>query len=479
MSARGALLGTVGGFAEEVMKTGLGPSHRHAVAGLVLDAVGNIVLGTRQPVAGIAHRVARLWGGSGSATVVGRPIGLPPTGAAFVNGTLAHCTDFDDTHLPSLLHPGAAVIPAVLAVAEVTGADGPESLDAMLLGIELCIRLGMAGFDEERRNSIYFDRGQHATSLCGAIASAVAVSALLSGDAATITSAGAIAASMSSGLIEANRTGGSVKQIHTGWAAHCGVAAAQLAAAGLTGPHTVLEGRFGFFTAFCGERSVPQVVTDDLGELWHADQVQIKRYPCNYFTHAGVDCALELRARGVRPADVAGIELGVPEPALRTIAEPRAAKITPVGGYAAAFSGPYTFAAALTGGGGLGVHLADFTDEAARRAEVVDLAARIGCSADAECTEVFPRRIGTRARVTLRDGRVEEVLRFNDRPGLTYGVTGAELNTKFALNCEVFGAERSALVSAEIRALVSATSARSVMSLLRTEGKERECGGSD
>ncbi|MCK9921539.1 hypothetical protein MXD61_06485, partial [Frankia sp. AgPm24] len=84
MSARGALLGTVGGFAEEVMKTGLGPSHRHAVAGLVLDAVGNIVLGTRQPVAGIAHRVARLWGDSGSATVGGggRAAGPPPPPAA-------------------------------------------------------------------------------------------------------------------------------------------------------------------------------------------------------------------------------------------------------------------------------------------------------------------------------------------------------------------------------------------------------------
>jgi hypothetical protein len=36
-----------------------------------------------------------------------------------------------------------------------------------------------------------------------------------------------------------------VKRIHCGWAARCGVAAADLARHGLTGPPTVLEGRFG------------------------------------------------------------------------------------------------------------------------------------------------------------------------------------------------------------------------------------------
>ncbi|MGR6998917.1 MmgE/PrpD family protein [Yinghuangia aomiensis] len=51
------------------------------------------------------------------------------------------------------------------------------------------------------------------------------------------------------GLIEANRTGGSVNGIHCGWAAHSGVTAAALAAAGVTGPPTVLEGRPGFFNA--------------------------------------------------------------------------------------------------------------------------------------------------------------------------------------------------------------------------------------
>lgn len=460
------LIGEVAGFAAQVARTGLGADRRAAMAALVLDAVGNMVLGASRPVSAIAYGVARQWGDGGGATVVGRPDGMPPTGAAFVNGTLAHCADFDDTHLPSLLHPGASVIPAVLAAGEPIDAAGPRLLDAMALGVELCIRLGMAGYDHERRNSIFFDRGQHATSICGAIGAAVAVSTLLSGDAATIAAAGAIAASMGSGLIEANRSGGSVKQVHTGWAAHCGVAAAQLAAAGLTGPPTVLEGRFGFFQAFCGERARPEVVVDRLGEHWHAERVRIKPYPCNYFTHAGVECALELRARGVRADDVAAVELGVAQPALRTIAEPAAAKAAPATGYAAAFSGPYTVAAALVGGAGLGVHLADFTDEAVRRPEVRALAAKVVCGPDDECTAVFPNRLAARMWARLADGRTEEVFRFGDRPGPVHGLTADELALKFRLN-SVYLDGSGAVVRDEVSRLTGAASAGSVMASLR------------
>nr|WP_322749695.1 MULTISPECIES: hypothetical protein [unclassified Frankia] len=57
-----------------------------------------------------------------------------------------------------------------------------------------------------------------------------------------------------------------------------------------------------------------------------------KPYPCNHFTHAGVDAALRLGrggAQGLAPADVTAIELGVAKPVLRTIAEPPEAEARP------------------------------------------------------------------------------------------------------------------------------------------------------
>src|SRR5512132_4422187 len=121
------------------------------------------------------------------------------------------------------------------------------------------------GYDEELRNSVFFERGLHATSICGAVGAAVAVAMLQGQDEKGIAHAIGIAASMGAGLLEANRTGGTVKRMHCGWAAHSGVVAAELARAGLTGPPTVIEGRFGFLHAFCGDRADVAAVVDGLG----------------------------------------------------------------------------------------------------------------------------------------------------------------------------------------------------------------------
>ncbi|GGN33686.1 MmgE/PrpD family protein [Streptomyces fuscichromogenes] len=468
------LIEDVAAFAGHTARHGLPAKRRQATARAVLDTVGVMVLGSAQPVLHTVLAVTAQWGALPEATVIGSPERLPGASASFVNGTLAHCMDYDDTHLPSVLHPSASVVPAALAVAEAVGAGGPRLLDAVAVGTEVCIRLGMAGYDEERRNSVFFDRGQHATSICGAVGSAVAAAMVLSGEAAAIAAAGSIAASMSSGLIEANRTGGTVKRIQTGWAAHCGVTAAQLAVAGLTGPPTVLEGRFGFFRAFCGERAWPERVTAGLGDRWHTDRLHVKPYPSNHFTHTVIDAAIELRRRGVRPADVLAVELGVAEPVLRTIAEPAADKAAPRTGYAAAFSGPYAFAAALAGGGGLGVHTEDFGDAAVRRAHVLELAGRVRCHADPECTRIFPDQLPSRVTAHLTGGRTEQVSCLTNRGGPARPLTDAELDLKFSLNTGTcYDPADVAAISREIRRLATAPDVRPTMKLLRTH----HCGG--
>jgi 2-methylcitrate dehydratase PrpD len=76
----------------------------------------------------------------------------------------------------------------------------------------------------------------------------------------------------------------------------------------------------------------PDAVVRGLGTDWELPRVVFKPYPCNHFTHAGVDAALRLRTQGPAPADVTAIELGVAKPVLRTIAEPPEAKARPASG---------------------------------------------------------------------------------------------------------------------------------------------------
>lgn len=397
----------------------------------ILDVVGLCLAATRLPTSQAVLEYAISQGGAEQASAVGAKRLLPAAQAAFVNGVLAHSLDYDDTHLPSILHPSAAVVPAALAAGEAVGASGTDVVVAAAVGIEVCVRLGMAGYDRQAANSTFFERGQHATSICGGLGAAAAAAHVMGLDAEGIANAIGVAASMSSGIIEANRTGGTVKRLHCGWAAHAGVTAAELVSRGFTGPPTVLEGRFGFFQAWLSGQFDPDEITRDLGAVWSVPGIFFKPYPANHFTHAGIDAARRLRAAGVRPTDVDHALLEVAPPTVRTIGEPIESKRRPESGYHAQFSGPYTVAAALVGGGGLGLGLEDFTDEAAARPDVLDLMDRIDVAGDDGLLAIYPNQFPARLTVRLRDGSVlvEEVLVNRGGPGDP--LTEDELATKF------------------------------------------------
>jgi 2-methylcitrate dehydratase PrpD len=400
----------------------------------MLDALG---IALAASAAGLADGVTDLvvgTGGRAEASVVGTAGRYPAAQAALVNGTLVHGLDFDDTHLPSIIHPSASIVPAVLAVGEATGATGNDLVAAAAVGIEVTVRTGMGGYLPDGEN-VFFERGWHATSICGALGAAAAAGRLLGLDAAGIGHAIAIAASFSGGLLESNRSGGTVKRLHCGWAAHAGVNAAQLAARGYTGPASVLEGRFGFYEAYLGGRFDPEAVTAGLGERWELPGIFFKPYPANHYTHAGIDAALAIRERDHPALDrIVRIELGSSASALRTIGEPRAEKIAPRSGYHAQFSGPFTVATALVGGGGLGVWFDDFTDERARDERVLRLARLVETFVDPEADALFPRGFGAFVRVHLDDGRVLEERVMANRGGPERPLSEAELRHKYMLN---------------------------------------------
>ena len=203
----------LGEFVADTIDRGLHPARASDARMRILDTVGNALAAAPEEPVRIVRRVAEQQGGSGEAHIWGSVLRLPAASAALVNGTMAHALDFDDTHLPSVLHPSASVVPAVLAAAATAGASADRTLAAIAAGNEVTIRLGTAGYDAEVGNSLFFEKGLHATSICGTIGAAAACAVLFGGDAAVAAHAMGVAASMGAGLIEANRTGGSVKRI--------------------------------------------------------------------------------------------------------------------------------------------------------------------------------------------------------------------------------------------------------------------------
>ena len=421
------------GFAADLRYDALPDEVLASIRERMLDTIGLCLGAVPLDTSTMARRVASAWGGPRESTPIGSSVRLPAAAAAFVNGVLAHSLDFDDTHLPSVLHPSASLIPGVLAVAEQTGASLEEAIVAAAAGYEVCVRTGMAAYDVSLGNSVFFERGWHATSICGTLGVAVAAARLMGLDADGIAHALGIAVSMGSGVIEGNRAGGSVKRVHCGWAAHAGIVAAQCAREGITGPPTALEGRFGFYQAFCGGIASPDEIGRGLGESWCIPGIFYKPYPANHFTHAGIDAALALRTR-VRSEDVASVRIGVAAPTVRTIGEPRDQKTRPQSGYHAQFSGPFTFAAAFLGGGGLGVALSDFSDANAHDERYLSLSARVEIHADAECDAIFPNQFPAIVRLTTRAGQVFEERVLANRGGPARPLSRDELMIKFVDN---------------------------------------------
>ena len=472
------LLQEVSRFAAGVRDGNLQPVILRDARRRTTDIIGIALAASGMEPARIVGGVIEGWGGEEQAGVIGGRDRYPAASAALMNGTLAHSLDFDDTHLPSVLHPSAAVVPAALAAAEASGAKGRDLLAAIAAGDELVVRVGMAGYDPALGNSIFFEKGLHATSIAGTLGAALAAAMVYGLGEEEISHAVAISASMGAGIIEANRTGGTVKRIHCGWAAHAGVTAAELAARGLTGPPTAFEGRFGFMQAYLDDKADAEALTGELGKRWELLRIFFKPYPANHFTHAGIDAAITLREEGLDIEELEEIELGVASPVLRTIAQPEDEKARPKTGYAGQFSGPFTVATALVGGGGLGVCLEDFTEEAVEDPMKLDLASRVRCFADEECDSIFPNQFPAVLRVRLKNGEVLESRVSHNRGGPENPLSDQELEVKFRSNAgRALPAEQVEELHCALEVLGETDTVGDVMRLAETRGSMRSHRG--
>jgi len=102
-----------------------------------MDTLGICLAALKLDTSQMALRMAAQWGGPEEAKAVGHSRRLPSSSAAFVNGILAHSLDFDDTHLPSILHPSASLVPATLAVGEQVKASTRDMIAAAAAGYEI------------------------------------------------------------------------------------------------------------------------------------------------------------------------------------------------------------------------------------------------------------------------------------------------------------------------------------------------------
>lgn len=390
--------------------------HRVRAVDLLFDTIGCLIFGAGQPWARAAAEHARRNGGGGSSAVIGAGHATTPGPAAFANGVAAHAFELDDVHEEAISHPGAVVIPAVLAVGTEVGASGRDILDAVVVGYEAMGRAGIAVGP-----SAHTRAGFHPTGQSGVFGAAVAVGSLLGLDARGLTDALGIAASFASGTTEFSQTGGMSKRLHAGRAAEGGLTAAYLAADGVTGPRAGLDGRYGFCRIFTSEPRI-ELLTADLGDRWMLDEITVKPYAACSDIHPLIDAARELRDEGVDPERIVAITADVPSKAAEQNALDGTTSVM-----AAQYSGPFNIAASF---------LADPSDPATYAPDriadpaLAALQSRVTMRPCAEFDATYAWKMAGRVHVRMADGSTHDRTVRGQRGSMHSPLTRRELEDK-------------------------------------------------
>ena len=266
---------------------------------LIIDTIGCMLAGLAvTDHAKILLEVVKTLQGKPEATIIGDGFRTNVVNAAMSNGVNAHSLDMDDTHRECFFHIAVTAIPPILALAERDDRNGKDIITAVVAAYEVATRLGLAVNPGIRLN------GYHNTGTCGTFAGAVGAAKMLDLSEGQLVNTLGLAGTQAAGLFQFIEDGDMSKRLHAGKAASNGVLSALLAQKGYTGPHRVLEGKYGFPAVFAKSYD-PQIMREGLGENFRIREMGIKMHASCRMTHSPIDAALMLAKQyDLNPDDI-------------------------------------------------------------------------------------------------------------------------------------------------------------------------------
>tara|TARA_B100000513_G_scaffold43413_1_gene16390 strand:- start:52 stop:1371 length:1320 start_codon:yes stop_codon:yes gene_type:complete len=209
--------------------------------------------------------------------------------AAFVNGTIGHALDYDDTHFLFTGHPTASAFPTALALGEELGSSIDEIMLAYMCGVEISTRLGhILGYS-------HYNKGFHQTATSGAFGATLVASKLLKLDAKQIENALGIVSTRASGLKSQFGTMG--KPFHAGIAASNGIEAAKLSKLGFVSCENGIECNQGFLKTHAWDETIPEAAINGLGQDFLFPEIKYKFHACCHGLHAFLEALDELKTK--------------------------------------------------------------------------------------------------------------------------------------------------------------------------------------
>jgi 2-methylcitrate dehydratase PrpD len=398
------------GFLVETGISDIPPEVRHEAKRSLLNFFATTLGGCRDSAIEISLKVLSEFAGAGEAAIIGRSERVDALTAAFLNAASSNVFDFDDTHIPTVIHPTAPVAPALFALSARRRMSGSDLLHAFVLGVEIECRLGNAVYPGHYR------RGWHITATCGVFGAAAAAGKILGLDATRMIWAFGNASAQSSGLVET--LGSMAKSVGVGNSARNGLLAALLAEQGFAGPSQPLEGPRGLLAVMGGDDPEPARLTVDLGRSWEIMRNTYKPYPCGVVLNPVLDGALDLRKEHDLQLDRVKEIVVTGHPLLRE----RTDRPSPASGREAQVSAQHSVAVALLQGA---AGVTQYSDEAVGDPAVLALRAKVLVQDNPK----IPVGVAT-VRILMDDGQAVERTVEHARGSLERPLTDAELEQK-------------------------------------------------
>jgi 2-methylcitrate dehydratase PrpD len=282
----------------------------------LLDTLGAIVSGTQLAAGMHGARFAASTGGAEEALAVGARALLPAAQAAFANAMAAHGDETDDSHLAGRCHPGCAIVPAALAIAERQDVDGAALLRAITLGYDVCVRVNIAlGFPPPAR-------AKHSTHSIGpAFGAAAAAGALLRLDARQSRHLLSYAAQQASGIPFWNRDPHHVEKAFdfAAMPARNGTLGALMVASGFTGVEDPFAGQHNLFAAFADKPDRAALV-DALGTRFEIMRASVKKWCVGSPIQAVLDAIVAITGGAPQdPGSIEAITITMPDDRLHVV----------------------------------------------------------------------------------------------------------------------------------------------------------------
>ena len=282
----------------------------------LLDTAAAMMSGSQLKAGRLAADYVSRFAGAPKARIAGTGLRGSAIDAAFANAMSAHADETDDSHLAGRFHPGCAIVPAALAVAEAEDRSGTKLLRAIVLGYDIGARATLAlGYARP-------DTARHSThSLGAAFGAAAAAAALFRLDERQCRHALSYAVQQASGVPYWQRDREHVEKAFDfgGMGARNGVTAAAMVASGFSAVEDPFSGRHNYLTAFA-EQARPEALTDSLGERFEILRASIKKWCVGSPIQAALDSAYALRtAHRFAPPEIAEIRIHIPDNRLHIV----------------------------------------------------------------------------------------------------------------------------------------------------------------